>query len=62
MDVLMQLWNLSLGVKTKNNLYEIIMDRLAKAPINLYYDANPVSRILENFESLESVTSYGIVD
>jgi hypothetical protein len=62
MDVLMQLWNFRLGVKTKNNLYEIIMDRLAKAPINLYYDVNPVARILEKFGSLESVTSYSIVD
>ena len=47
MDVLMQLWNFRIGVKTKNNLYEIIMDRLAKAPINLYYDVNTTTRILE---------------
>ncbi len=38
------------------------MDRLAKAPINLYYDINPVARILEKFGALEQITSYGIVD
>ena len=58
----MQLWNFRIGVKTKNNLYEIIMDRLAKAPINLYYETNKVKTILENFDPLESVTSDGIVN
>ena len=58
----MQLWNFRIGVKTKNNLYEIIMDRLAKAPINLYYEKNKVKTILENFDPLESVTSDGIVN
>jgi len=29
------------------------MERLAKAPINLYYDINPVPRILEKFGALE---------
>ena len=38
------------------------MDRLAKAPINLYYERNKVKTILENFDPLESVTSEGIVD
>ena len=38
------------------------MDRLAKAPINLYYEKNKVKRILENFDPLESVTSDGIVN
>ena len=45
MDVLKKLWNFRIGVKTKNNLYEIIMDRLAKAPINLYYEATKTERI-----------------
>ena len=47
MAVLMQLWNFRIGVKTKNNLYEIIMDRLSKAPINLYYDVNKTATIQE---------------
>ena len=38
------------------------MDRLAKAPINLYYETNKVKTILENFDPLESVTSDGIVN
>jgi hypothetical protein len=62
MNVFMELLNFHFRVKSKNNLYEIIIDRLAKAPINLYYDVNPVARILEKFDCLNSVTSYGIVD
>jgi len=62
MEVLMNLWNFRTGVKIKNNLYDIVMDRLAKAPINLYFDKNKVATINKKFEALELVASNGIVD
>ena len=62
MEVLMNLWNFRTGVKIKNNLYDIVMDRLAKAPIILYFDKNDVAKINKKFEALERVTSYGIVE
>ena len=45
MEVLMNLWNFRTGLKIKNNLYDIVMDRLAKAPIILYFDKNDVAKI-----------------
>jgi hypothetical protein len=39
----------SCKVTTQGNLYKMMIDSITNAPVNLYFDVTPVSRILNYF-------------
>jgi hypothetical protein len=46
----------NLKVKTDNSLFKMMITKVTQAPINLYFDVTPISRILNSFlTDLQSV-------
>ena len=45
--------------KSENNFFRMMLDRITAAPVNLYFDITPTSRILNHFNiDLQAVNSF----
>ena len=46
---LMLLLNMRMRIDTSRTFFNMMLDRVVHAPVNLYFDITPVGRILGNF-------------
>ena len=53
------IFNNELKVKTENRFFSMMIDRITNAPVNLYFDITPTSRILNYFNvDLKSIDNF----